>query len=349
MDLICLAAGAGTRMGRLGGYLQKCMYPVGLRPFLEHALAQVLASGAVVAWQADLFPTAAMVEAVARHPAPNVVTLGPGHEDESDRLRATVEGNRVKRVWDGEGALFDVGLWKLAPAVLGRMTEVRAEKGEYRMLPNLQRSLDDGAEVGYVVADAWIHLGGTLPTPEANVRDVVRRVWAASDALEAARAADAVSSRGVRAQPQGEGSARGDSAKPNPRRSRREAHGGTRRSRTPGVTRRGTHMLIARTPLRIPLGGGLTDLKPYAERFGGTTISSTIGQAAHVTLLPSLDGRFEVVAEGRVETAENLATCATTWCARRCARSTPRTRRCGWRCGSTWRGGAAWGPPARSP
>ncbi len=66
-------------------------------------------------------------------------------------------------------------------------------------------------------------------------------------------------------------------------------------------------MLVARTPLRIPLGGGLTDLKAYATRFGGTTISSTIGQAAHVTLLPSLDGRFEVVAEGRVETAENLA------------------------------------------
>lgn len=248
MDLICLAAGAGTRMGRLGGYLQKCMYPVGLRPFLAHALAQVLASEAVdpardrlalvvghlaeqvrgyfggavdglpivyveqaerlgtghalslaaaalrpsapvIGWQADLFPTAAMVGAVARHPGPNVVTLGPGHEDESDRLRATVEGDRVTRVWDGDGRLYDIGLWKLAPAVLGRMTEVRAEKGEYRMLPNLQRSLDEGAEVGYVVADAWIHLGGTLPTPEANVRDVVRRVWAASDALAAGGAA----------------------------------------------------------------------------------------------------------------------------------------------------------------
>jgi len=65
-------------------------------------------------------------------------------------------------------------------------------------------------------------------------------------------------------------------------------------------------MIIARTPLRIPLGGGLTDLKAYAERFGGTTISSTIGLAARVTLLPSLDGRFEMVAEGRVETAEHL-------------------------------------------
>ena len=242
MDLICLAAGAGTRLGRLGGYLQKCMYPVGLRPFLEHSLAQVLASGAVdphrdrlalvvghlagqvrgyfgaaheglpilyveqaerlgtghalalaaaalrptasvVAWQADLFPTAAMVDAVVGHPTPTVVTLGPGHEDESDRLRATVTEGRVRRVWDGVDDLYDVGLWKLAPAVLARMTEVRAEKGEYRMLPNLQRCLDDGAEVGHVACDAWIHLGGTLPTPEANVRDVVRRVWAASDAL----------------------------------------------------------------------------------------------------------------------------------------------------------------------
>ncbi len=242
MDLICLAAGAGTRMGRLGGYLQKCMYPVGLRPFLEHALAQVVASPAVdvrrdrlalvvghfadqvrrhfgasyaglpivyveqgerlgtghalalaaralqpsdgvVAWQGDLFPTAAMVDAVVAHPAPTVVTLGAGHEDESDRLRATVRGGRVLRVWDGVDDLYDVGLWKLAPAVLERMTEVRAEKGEYRMLPNLQCSLDDGAEVGHVVCDAWVHLGGVLPTPEANVRDVVRRVWAASDAL----------------------------------------------------------------------------------------------------------------------------------------------------------------------
>jgi bifunctional UDP-N-acetylglucosamine pyrophosphorylase/glucosamine-1-phosphate N-acetyltransferase len=179
-----------------------------------HALALAAAalrpSAPVIGWQADLFPTAAMVDAVARHPAPNVVTLGPGHEDESDRLRATVEGDRVTRVWDGDGRLYDVGLWKLAPAVLGRMTEVRAEKGEYRMLPNLQRSLDEGAEVGHVVADAWIHLGGTLPTPEANVRDVVRRVWAASDALAAGGAAAATNPGGFgeaepQAFPEGEG------------------------------------------------------------------------------------------------------------------------------------------------
>jgi NDP-sugar pyrophosphorylase family protein len=241
VDAICLAAGAGTRLGGLGRYLQKCMYPVGLRPFLEHTLAQLLRSGqvsagrdriglvvghhaeqvrgyfgaafagveivyvdqaqragtghalalaaaalaptaSVLAWQADLFVTAASFAAVADHPLPNAVTLGAGHEEESPRLRASIRGDRVTRVWDGDGDLYDVGCWKLSPAVLARMTEVRAEGGEFRMLPNLQRSLDDGAAVGYVVAPAWVHLGGVLPTAEANVRDVVQRVWAADDA-----------------------------------------------------------------------------------------------------------------------------------------------------------------------
>lgn len=38
MDYLCLAAGQGTRFGTLGSYLQKCMYPLGLRPFLEFSM-----------------------------------------------------------------------------------------------------------------------------------------------------------------------------------------------------------------------------------------------------------------------------------------------------------------------
>lgn len=235
MDLVCLAAGHGTRLGRLGSYLQKCMYPVGLRPFLEHTIRQLLLSGVaetgrdrvalvvgyleeqvrayfggsyeglevvyvrqaerrgtghalglafealaptgpVVGWQADLFVTAPMFRSVAAHPAPNAVTLGPGHEDEPAAIRATVEGDRVTHVWNGAGPLYDVGLWKLSPAVLQRIGEVTAPGGEVRMLPNLQRSIDDGAECGFVLAEEWVHLGGTLPSPEENVRNVVRRV-----------------------------------------------------------------------------------------------------------------------------------------------------------------------------
>ena len=65
-------------------------------------------------------------------------------------------------------------------------------------------------------------------------------------------------------------------------------------------------MIAATTPLRVPLGGGLTDLRAYAERFGGVTISSTIAQSTYVTVLPPLDGRFEVHYAGGFETAGRL-------------------------------------------
>lgn len=49
-------------------------------------------------------------------------------------------------------------------------------------------------------------------------------------------------------------------------------------------------MIFAKTPLRIPFGGGLTDLKKYAERFGGATVSTTIDKYVYVGLKPNVDG-----------------------------------------------------------
>ena len=49
MNLICLAAGKGSRFGNLGSYLQKCMYPIGLRPFLELSVRNLTDSGIDVA------------------------------------------------------------------------------------------------------------------------------------------------------------------------------------------------------------------------------------------------------------------------------------------------------------
>src|SRR5690606_4767220 len=75
------------------------------------------------------------------------------------------------------------------------------------------------------------------------------------------------------------------------------------RARPPSVS----DMLVARAPLRVPLAGGLTDIAPYAERFGGVTLSATISLAAHVTWLPSPSGRFEVAAEGEVFAADSVS------------------------------------------
>ena len=48
MNALCLAAGRGSRFGALGRYLQKCMYPIGLTPFLTFSLRNLLRSGVAV-------------------------------------------------------------------------------------------------------------------------------------------------------------------------------------------------------------------------------------------------------------------------------------------------------------
>lgn len=237
MEYVCLAAGPGTRFGELGRYLQKAMYPVGLRPFLEHTLVQWLEGAAVdarrdrltlvvghldeqlrgyfgasfegvplryvaqsaprgtghaigvgvdalpdetesvVVWLGDLFVPAAAFRELLAHPAPAVVAQARGAPDESARLRATRAGERVTRVWDGEGPWLDAGLWRLPLRVARGLRRISAEKGEYRVLPNLQEHLDEGLELGWLELGEWLHLGGEHPSPEENVRRVVRRLW----------------------------------------------------------------------------------------------------------------------------------------------------------------------------
>ena len=233
VEYICLAAGQGRRFGRLGLYLQKCMYPIGLRPFLELSLRNLLSSREldrerdrltlvighhgeqirdyfgtsleglaityleqprqlgtghalallyrehrpsqpVIAWLADLYVSKALFEAVRSHREANLLTLAAGPVGESGDVLVSTAGELVTRAWRGAGDLYDIGLWKLAPEVLRRMTDQL--EGEYRMLPNLQRAIERGTRVGFVRASEWIHLGGTQPSAEKNVRAVVTKL-----------------------------------------------------------------------------------------------------------------------------------------------------------------------------
>ena len=247
VEFVCLAAGRGTRFGRLGSYLQKCMYPIGLTPFVEFAVrnlthsegfdaaqdrltfvvghhaeqieayfgSEYSASGAtvriryvrqdepkgtghalhmaardldpagpVIAWLADLYVPAGLFGRVRAHPAANVLTVGPDPHHDNPNVAVTRDGDRIVKAWQGVGPRYDIGLWKLSPAVLGAM--LGRELDEFRALPSLQREIDAGrAEVGWVEADEWIHLGGTAPTPEANVREVARRITALEPAAQA--------------------------------------------------------------------------------------------------------------------------------------------------------------------
>lgn len=233
MELVCLAAGLGTRMGRLGTYLQKCMYPVGLKPFLElsleeaaavggervhlvvghlqeqvrayfgtaccgmsivyveqerqlgtgHALGLVAphlagSDGPVLVWQADVYAPRELLRALLEHPARTALSLV--HEPEAPpEVLVEVRDERVVRAWRGAGPLSDGGVWKLEPWSVGALAEEAEANGEYRVLPNLQRLLEEGAtEVGFVNQGRRLHLGGTHPSAEANVARVVRELLA---------------------------------------------------------------------------------------------------------------------------------------------------------------------------
>lgn len=64
-------------------------------------------------------------------------------------------------------------------------------------------------------------------------------------------------------------------------------------------------MIVCKTPLRIPLAGGLTDIRPYAERFGGVTVSATIDRFIYVVLKPNPGGAFELRYQDTQEKAPN--------------------------------------------
>ncbi len=217
-------------MGRLGSYLQKCMYPVGLRPFLELTFAEAVAAGAprvhvvvghlqeqirayfgddyagmelvyavqrqplgtghavaqlapllrgvgpVLVWQADVFVPRELFEQLARHTAPNVLTLVE-EEDASPDVLVTADDARVTRAWQGAGPFSDAGIWRLESSLLAELAARATPGGEYRMLPNLQLLLDAGrVEVGFQTISHRLHLGGSHPSPEENVVTVVGRL-----------------------------------------------------------------------------------------------------------------------------------------------------------------------------
>ena len=51
-------------------------------------------------------------------------------------------------------------------------------------------------------------------------------------------------------------------------------------------------MLITRTPLRVSIGGGGTDLPSYYEQFGGFVIAAAINQYIYITHQPHLHRRL---------------------------------------------------------
>src|ERR1017187_1436353 len=65
-------------------------------------------------------------------------------------------------------------------------------------------------------------------------------------------------------------------------------------------------MIIARSPLRVTLGGGGTDLPSYYEKFGGFLIAAAIDKYVYITLHENLTPDL-IVKYSRLERVENAA------------------------------------------
>lgn len=232
MNLICLAAGKGSRFGNLGTYLQKCMYPIGLKPFLEFSIRNLTIcgidvstasltlvvghyreqiqgyfgdsynglkinyvvqdealgtghailtayekaglTGPCVVWLADSYVTADQFAAMLAHPMTNVLSVAADRDPAHAKIRVSVDDTQITQAWEGDSDYVDIGFWKLAEGIVQRMTG--RKEVEYRIMPNLQDAIAEGQQIGYLIADEWLHLGGTEPTPEINTLRIAARV-----------------------------------------------------------------------------------------------------------------------------------------------------------------------------
>src|SRR5689334_19899841 len=64
-------------------------------------------------------------------------------------------------------------------------------------------------------------------------------------------------------------------------------------------------MIIVRTPLRISIGGGGTDLPSYYEKYGGFVISAAIDQYIYIALHKTFVNNY-IVKYSAMETVERL-------------------------------------------
>lgn len=65
-------------------------------------------------------------------------------------------------------------------------------------------------------------------------------------------------------------------------------------------------MIITRTPFRVSLCGGGSDIKSFYEKHGGCVLSTTINKYMYITSHPSFDKKTTVLKYSKTETVRNI-------------------------------------------
>ncbi len=218
-------------MGNLSSYLQKCMYPIMGKPFLEWTIGSLVANrcfnvetdrlvlvvghlqdqikaffgdlwcgtpityieqteaigtahAVSIGWQAcmqaegtiiiqaDVWAEPEFYEDLINHSFPDVLSVHRHVCSRRHDERVDLSDGRITKAWKGTSPYVECGIWKFSPTLVRWM--MKRKDDEYRALASVQAAIEAGLPVGSVERKRWIHLGGTEPTVQANLKQVTR-------------------------------------------------------------------------------------------------------------------------------------------------------------------------------
>ncbi len=135
-------------------------------------------SDTFIVWLADTHISSKMFDE-ARHAHSDAALTVAFHrceEQHNERVDLDESKTLIERAWQGEDDYVETGLWKLPMSLVDKMFARKVD--EYRFLPAIQAAIEEGTEVSAVVAEEWIHLGGTEPSVRENLIHVTQRLLA---------------------------------------------------------------------------------------------------------------------------------------------------------------------------
>ncbi len=129
-----------------------------------------------VVWLADGYVPAYLFEKIVDSSSDAALTVAPHvcEQHHGERVSLDAEKKLITRAWEGKSEYVDIGLWKVPVTIMNAMLNHKTD--EHRFLPVVENAIHEGLRVEAIIADEWIHLGGTEPSVIANLKAVTSRL-----------------------------------------------------------------------------------------------------------------------------------------------------------------------------
>jgi len=128
----------------------------------------------VIVWLGDAFFPSAAFDAIVANSCDVAVTIVEERNEPSLHHRVDFDEDQLVSTWQGTSPYVEAGLWKIVPDALSHIG--RSPDGEYRMLYVLDEYIGRGNNVGYIETPRWIHLGGSAPVKDRELREAISAI-----------------------------------------------------------------------------------------------------------------------------------------------------------------------------